>query len=105
MQPTIEELLLIIKNQQVIIERLEARVIMLEQELSYYRNRKNSNNSHVPPSKYENRPLKNQSLREKSDKKPGGKLTSNKLITLKLWYLCKLIAACNSWISIRFAER
>jgi transposase len=71
-QPTIDELLLIIKNQQAIIERLEARVTMLEQELSYYRNRKNSNNSHLPPSKDENRPLKNQSLREKSDKKPGG---------------------------------
>ena len=72
MQPTIEELLLIIRNQQAIIERLETRVAMLGQELSYYRNRKNSNNSHVPPSKDENRTLKNQSLREKSGKKPGG---------------------------------
>ena len=60
-QPTIDELLLIIKNQQAIIERLEARVTMLEQELSYYRNRKNSNNSHLPPSKDENRPLKSES--------------------------------------------
>ena len=72
MQPTIEELLLIIKNQQAIIDRLEARVAMLEQELSYYRNRKNSKNSHLPPSKDENRPLKNQSLREKSENKQGG---------------------------------
>jgi transposase len=37
-----------------------------------YKNKKNSNNSSIPPSKDENRPLKNQSLRQKSDKKAGG---------------------------------
>ena len=45
---------------------------MPERQLSDYRNKKNSNNSNLPPSKDENRPLKNQSLRQKSDKKPGG---------------------------------
>ena len=40
--------------------------------MTVYKNRKNSNNSSIPPSKDENRPLKNQSLREKSDKKAGG---------------------------------
>lgn len=72
MQPSYDDLLDIIKRQQLIIEDLMARVAFLEEELSKYRNRKNSNNSHLPPSKDENRPLKNQSLREKSDKKPGG---------------------------------
>lgn len=44
----------------------------MEAELAIYKNRKNSNNSHTPPSKDENRPLKNQTLREKSGRKPGG---------------------------------
>jgi len=61
------------------IAELEAKVILLEltnaqlmlriEELS---NPKNSRNSSVPPSKDENRVLKNQSLRGKSDKKVGG---------------------------------
>lgn len=54
------------------IEELQIRVAWLEQELSKYKNPKNSKNSHLPPSKDENRPLKNQSLREKSGKSPGG---------------------------------
>ena len=40
--------------------------------MTVYKNRKNSNNSSIPPSKDENRPLRNQSLREKSGKKVGG---------------------------------
>jgi len=72
MQASYDDLLDIIKRQQLIIEDLMARVAFLEEELSKYKNRKNSNNSHLPPSKDEIRPLKNQSLLEKSDKKPGG---------------------------------
>ncbi len=53
-------------------ELLIARVTVLEEELSIYKNKKNSGNSHIPPSRDENRPMKNQSLREKSGKKPGG---------------------------------
>lgn len=49
-----------------------ARITLLEAELAVYKNRKNSSNSHTPPSNDENRPKRNQSLREKSDKKPGG---------------------------------
>ncbi|RZS96795.1 transposase [Cecembia calidifontis] len=51
---------------------LERRVAELEKELARYRNPKNSRNSSVPPSKDENRPKKNQSLREETDRKPGG---------------------------------
>ncbi|MEJ7684103.1 MAG: IS66 family transposase zinc-finger binding domain-containing protein [Segetibacter sp.] len=40
--------------------------------MPFTKNKKNSNNSHTPPSKDENRPMKNQSLREKSDRKAGG---------------------------------
>jgi transposase len=53
-------------------DSLIKRVTDLEAELAVYKNKKNSSNSHTPPSKDENRPQKNQSLREKSDKKVGG---------------------------------
>ncbi len=54
------------------VDRLIKRLSVVEAELAIYKNKKNSNNSHTPPSKDENRPLKNQSLREKSGKKVGG---------------------------------
>jgi transposase len=55
-----------------LVQELAARVRELEAELSIYKHRKNSNNSSIPPSKDENRPKRNQSLREKSGKKSGG---------------------------------
>lgn len=61
-----------ILSQEKIIDSLITRVKILEAELVIYKNKKNSNNSHTPPSKDENRPMKNQSLREKSDRKGGG---------------------------------
>jgi len=61
------------------LERLEKRVFELGKEnselrerLSKYENPKNSRNSSMPPSKDENRPGKNQSLRKRSGKDPGG---------------------------------
>lgn len=65
---------LIISNDSLIKsnDSLIKRVTDLEAELAVYKNKKNSSNSHTPPSKDENRPQKNQSLREKSDKKVGG---------------------------------
>ena len=60
-------------------KQLEARIIILEKEnvelksrLEKYEHPKNSRNSSIPPSKDENRPKKNNSLRKKSDKKTGG---------------------------------
>lgn len=71
----------IIAELTVRLERLELRVLELEREnsglrerLSKYENRKNSRNSSVPPSKDENRPKKNQSLRRPTGKNPGGQL-------------------------------
>ena len=61
-QPTYEELLLIIEKQQAMIESLQKRVALLEQELARYQRPKNSKNSRLAPSKDENRALKNQSL-------------------------------------------
>jgi transposase len=54
------------------IEQLEARVNTLEAENALLKNKKNSNNSHLPPSQDQNRPRKNQSLREPTERKAGG---------------------------------
>jgi transposase len=72
------------------ISELESKVIRLEaiieklldknEDLTH---RKKSRNSSVPPSKDENRPLKNQSLRIKSGKKVGGQ-KGHKGTTLKM---------------------
>lgn len=61
------------------MEALEKEVDFLRKEnadlrerLSRYENPKNSRNSSIPPSKDENRPKPNQSLRKPSGRKPGG---------------------------------
>ena len=54
------------------ISELKKEVSSLRAELSIYKNPKNSRNSSIPPSRDENRPKRNQSLREKSDNKVGG---------------------------------
>ncbi len=54
------------------ISLLEARIVDLQSQLARYQNPKNSGNSSIPPSKDENRPKKTQSLREDSERKPGG---------------------------------
>ena len=54
------------------IQVLEKTILDLAGRLAKYDNPKNSRNSSVPPSKDENRPSINQSLREDSGKKTGG---------------------------------
>lgn len=51
---------------------LRAIVEDLLERVNKLQNRKNSNNSSIPPSKDENRPRKTKSLRRSSGKKPGG---------------------------------
>lgn len=63
-KPTYEELF---QTVEVLLKRVDE----LEQEVNRLRNKKNSGNSSIPPSKDENRP-KRKSLREKSGLKPGG---------------------------------
>ena len=54
------------------VEYLTKEVAYLRERLTKYENPKNSRNSSVPPSKDENRPRKNQSLRRPTGKKRGG---------------------------------
>lgn len=63
-KPTYDELF---ETVQVLLKRVDE----LEREVHRLRNKKDSNNSSIPPSKDENRP-KRKSLREKSGLKPGG---------------------------------
>ncbi len=79
------------------LDRLEGRVLELEREnaflkkenaelrdrLSGHENPKNSRNSSIPPSRDENRPMKNQSLRKSTGRKPGGQ-PGHKGNTLKM---------------------
>lgn len=76
---TIEELTVLVHKLFAEVADLKSEVVKLKREnsklrdeLSFYKNRKNSNNSHVPPSQDPNRIIKNKSLREKTERKPGG---------------------------------
>lgn len=66
-----EELLSIIDQLSKQIIALTLNVEELTKKLAHYQHPKNSGNSSIPPSKDENRPKRNQSLREKSGRKPG----------------------------------
>ena len=68
----IETLISKVAEQEGIIKASVKRINLLETELATYKNKKNSKNSSIPPSKDENRPLRNQSLRTRSGKKAGG---------------------------------
>ena len=54
------------------IEELVNKIAGLEAELTAIKNKKNSTNSHIPPSQDPHRVKKNQSLREPTDRKVGG---------------------------------
>ena len=54
------------------VAELEAKNALLEKELSYYRTKKDSKNSSVPPSHDPYRVKRTESLRESSSRKPGG---------------------------------
>ena len=58
---------LVVQNKVLLV-----RIASLEAELAVYKNKKNSGNSHKPPSTDIAAPKRNQSLREQTGKKPGG---------------------------------
>ena len=57
---------------KTVIPELQKRIAELEVQLAIYQKRKDSSNSHKPPSTDMNTPERNKSLRQKSTKKPGG---------------------------------
>ena len=76
---TIEELTVLVHELFAEVTALKSEVVKLKQvnatlqeELSIYKNKKNSNNSHVAPSQDPHRAFKNKSLREKTERKAGG---------------------------------
>jgi transposase len=69
---TIEELTLLVEKLQARIDFLERENAELRLKLGEMSHKKNSSNSSMAPSKDENRYKKNQSLREKGEKKNGG---------------------------------
>lgn len=72
----LEQRIVKLENQNTLLKsenrRLKKENTSLKDRLSFYENPKNSRNSSIPPSKDENRPKRNQSLRRPSGKKPGG---------------------------------
>lgn len=68
----IDQLIKRVDELTVLAHSLASENRLLKHRLSKYETPKNSSNSSIPPSKDENRPKKNQSLRKKSHRKPGG---------------------------------
>lgn len=69
-------------------------------ELDKYKHRKDSNNSSLPPSQDQNRSKRNQSLRVKSDKKPGGQPghegNTLKMTSIPDYYINHIPNCCTS---------
>lgn len=68
---TFEQIVKLVTRLEAEVIKLQAENIALKERLAKYENPKNSRNSSIPPSKDENKP-KRKSLREKTDRKPGG---------------------------------
>ena len=69
---TYQEILAIVSKLQAEVSELRTENAILKNRIHELEHPKNSNNSSIPPSKDENRPKKNQSLRKKSGKSTGG---------------------------------
>jgi transposase len=63
---------LLLQSLQQTINEQAAIILNLQERIRVLENKKNSSNSSIAPSQDENRPKKNQSLWEKTDKKVGG---------------------------------
>lgn len=63
---------LLLQSLQRTIDEQAAIISKLKERISVLENKKNSSNSHIPPSQDQNRLKKNQSLREPTDRKVGG---------------------------------
>ena len=79
----IETLMVRLDTLEKEVSRLRAENSELRERLAKYENPKNSRNSSIPPSRDENRPRKNQSLRKNTGRKRGGQ-PGHKGNTLKM---------------------
>jgi transposase len=68
----VKKLQAIIASQAALILLLQETVKRLEEKIVLLENKKNSGNSHLPPTQDPNRAKRNQSLREPTDRKVGG---------------------------------
>ncbi len=71
-KPAVEQLVKINEELQEEVKALRKENAVLKEKLAKYENPKNSRNSSIPPSKDENRPKRNNSLRRQTGKKVGG---------------------------------
>lgn len=71
-ETTYQQILDVVKNLQEEVTSLKNENEQLKSRIKELEHKKNSNNSSIPPSKDENRPIKNKSLRGKSGKSSGG---------------------------------
>jgi len=65
-KPTFEQLMIIVVELQKEVKKLRKENVVLKEKLAKYENPKNSRNSSIPPSKDENRPKRNNSVRKKT---------------------------------------
>ena len=68
---TLEQSLARIQELEQLVVTLMQKIETLEKELSYYRSKKNSSNSSVPPSQDPYREKRTETLRQRSGLKPG----------------------------------
>jgi len=71
-RPTYNEIIIIVFELQQEVKLLKEKNKQLKEEIHFLKQKKDSNNSSIPPSKDENRLRSTKSLRKTSDKKPGG---------------------------------
>lgn len=71
-KPSYQDIINLVSDLKEDVRRLTDENNSLKERIHELEHPKNSNNSSIPPSKDENRPTRNQSLREKCGRKPGG---------------------------------
>lgn len=71
-QPSYQDIINLVTDLKKDVKRLTDENNALKNRIHELEHPKNSNNSSIPPSKDENRPKRNQSLREKTGRKTGG---------------------------------
>jgi len=97
-----EELVDLVYDLSIKVDALTRMVEALQEEIKRLKTPKNSGNSSLPPAQDLFR-YKNQSLREKSDKKSGGQAYSLASFGLRMGFLCDLpMCMTVGWAALLF---